>query len=217
MRMLTIGELHFLDETIFESYKQFGVELNAYCTEKGYVSPIDESGDFSRLILKECYALECVVQNPDLLKELERIFIKSRKQSYLRLFETTVQEYNIIHNFDRNEEYSDEITGTATGNNTTNETGSGTGKQENKSATFQNPVHLKIADQIENTANNTTERTDETSQTATTNVKHTAHLFGNIGVTTTQQMLKEEREILEYSFIQHIVDEFKREFCIMIY
>lgn len=40
---------------------------------------------------------------------------------------------------------------------------------------------------------------------------------GNIGVTTTQQMIQQERDISLFDFYQFIADDFKREFCIMIY
>lgn len=40
---------------------------------------------------------------------------------------------------------------------------------------------------------------------------------GNIGVTTTQTMIKEEREISDYSTVKYIVDSFKKRFCVMIY
>lgn len=216
MRMLTIGEIYFLDNDIFKEYDSvLNMMFMETLSDDLFGLPLNYNVD--AVFLKECANLESIIQNPDLLKVLIKSFVQRRLDTYRRLLQTTIQEYNMIHNFDRNEEYSDEITGTATGNNTTNETGSGTGKQENKSATFQNPVHLKIADQIENTANNTTERTDETSQTTTTNVKHTAHLFGNIGVTTTQQMLNEERELLKFDFLTEVVNEFKKEFCILVY
>lgn len=40
---------------------------------------------------------------------------------------------------------------------------------------------------------------------------------GNIGVTTTQQMLKEEREVSQFSIYEFIADNFKQHFCLMIY
>lgn len=40
---------------------------------------------------------------------------------------------------------------------------------------------------------------------------------GNIGVTTTQQMIREEREIDNFSTYQFIADSFKRQFCLMVY
>lgn len=40
---------------------------------------------------------------------------------------------------------------------------------------------------------------------------------GNIGVTTTQQMLKEERQIAEFNMINYIAQSFKQRFCLLIY
>ena len=40
---------------------------------------------------------------------------------------------------------------------------------------------------------------------------------GNIGVTTTQRMITEERQISDFSTYKYITDSFKRRFCIMVY
>ena len=40
---------------------------------------------------------------------------------------------------------------------------------------------------------------------------------GNIGVTTTQKMIREEREIAEFSIINYIAMSFKERFCILVY
>lgn len=46
---------------------------------------------------------------------------------------------------------------------------------------------------------------------------HEAYIYGNIGVTTTQQMIEEERRIAEFNIYNYIVDDFKRTFCVMVY
>lgn len=46
---------------------------------------------------------------------------------------------------------------------------------------------------------------------------HAGHTHGNIGVTTTQQMLQSEREVANYDVIQAIADEFKNYFCLLVY
>mgnify|MGYP006935953938 CR=1 FL=1 len=46
---------------------------------------------------------------------------------------------------------------------------------------------------------------------------HTTRRTGNIGVTTTQQMIEQERNIAEFSIINYIVQSFKERFCILIY
>lgn len=47
--------------------------------------------------------------------------------------------------------------------------------------------------------------------------KHSAHLFGNIGVTTSQDMLKQELDIQRFNLYEQIADIFVSEFCLMIY
>lgn len=46
---------------------------------------------------------------------------------------------------------------------------------------------------------------------------HSARLYGNIGVTTSQQMLESELEIARFNLTQQIVDCFKTDLCILVY
>lgn len=57
---------------------------------------------------------------------------------------------------------------------------------------------------------------DETGNDAWTNI-HKARLFGNIGVTTSQQMLQSELDIARWNIFEHIADLFCEEFCVMVY
>ena len=41
--------------------------------------------------------------------------------------------------------------------------------------------------------------------------------YGNIGVTTTQQMIEQERRVSDFDMDHVIIKEFKKEFCIMVY
>ena len=58
--------------------------------------------------------------------------------------------------------------------------------------------------------------TSENGKDNYTNI-HTARLFGNIGVTTSQQMLQSELDIARWNMYEHIADLFAQEFCIMVY
>ena len=49
------------------------------------------------------------------------------------------------------------------------------------------------------------------------NSQHRGHTFGNIGVTTTQKMIEEERSVNTWAFHKVIIDEFKRRYCVMVY
>ena len=45
----------------------------------------------------------------------------------------------------------------------------------------------------------------------------TSNAFGNIGVTTTQQMIEQERKVLEFKIYDYIIKSFKLRFCITVY
>lgn len=46
---------------------------------------------------------------------------------------------------------------------------------------------------------------------------HKARLFGNIGITSSQDMLRQELSVAEWNLYEHIADLFAQEFCIMVY
>ena len=55
-------------------------------------------------------------------------------------------------------------------------------------------------------------------QVATTNEgEHELHAHGNIGVTSTQDMIKQEREIDLFNLYDIIIEDFKMRFCILVY
>ena len=55
------------------------------------------------------------------------------------------------------------------------------------------------------------------SSGASTDVKRSARIWGNVGVTTTQQMIGEERKVSEFNISDYIIDSFKRRFCLLVY
>jgi hypothetical protein len=57
----------------------------------------------------------------------------------------------------------------------------------------------------------------DTSGSETVNSSHTAHLYGNIGVTTSTQMLEDYLRVERWNIYENIADIFVDEFCIQIY
>lgn len=69
------------------------------------------------------------------------------------------------------------------------------------------------------TEKGTVRTTNEDSKTGTHTITHKRNIraYGNIGVTTTQQMIESERQIIDFCTIDYIAESFKKEFCIMVY
>lgn len=81
-------------------------------------------------------------------------------------------------------------------------------------------------DRSENSKTNSSAKTDATT-TNNTSFKHdekeniggeyTRTEQGNIGITTTQQMINEEREVDKFNLMDYIIDRFKQRFCLLVY
>ena len=55
-------------------------------------------------------------------------------------------------------------------------------------------------------------------QVATTNEgEHELHAHGNIGVTTTQKLIREQRQVDLFNLYDIIIEDFKMRFCILVY
>lgn len=97
---------------------------------------------------------------------------------------------------------------TASENNSTESTEdfTGSGKVTNKGTKT-----------IANTGGETNNVSRETSDNNTGETTHEQSETGNIGVTTTQQMITAEREIAMFNIIDFIINDFKERFCLLIY
>lgn len=47
--------------------------------------------------------------------------------------------------------------------------------------------------------------------------EHELHAHGNIGVTTTQELIKEQRQIERFNIYDFIIEDFKMRFCVLVY
>ena len=145
-------------------------------------------------ILLECAELPLVYTNWDILQGAIGLLSKRRLHSWERMATALFEDYKPLHNFDRYEDSKDDE----------NTASSGT-------ANSVNSVNGYNGD-----AEHDKQSTNGNSETKRGN-KHTAHLYGNIGVTTSAQMLEGELEIRKRDLISIIVREFKENFCIMVY
>ena len=133
-------------------------------------------------------------------------------------------EYAPLENYDRMEHWTDETdvegegsstsTGSLNSSTTTNST------TENTRSAFDSSTYQPNDKSVTSgTETNTTGTTDSTGTTMTNNTdsEHDGRVHGNIGVTTSQQMLTQELDMGYWNLYQRITDLFLREFCIPVY
>ena len=161
-----------------------------------------------------------------------------------RLYKTTLLEYNPIENYDRMEEWTEaedtkkNTEADATGTSKTDTDGTST-KESNTDGVINDQKYVSAYNEVEftpterdnNTQNekNNSEQKDvgtvsvktsaenTTDETGNRNLLRKGRAHGNIGVTTSQQMIEAERDVALYNIIDVIINSFKNRFCLQVY
>lgn len=191
-------------------------------------------------ILYEAAPLEAYYPDPNFMKFMIGRWSFMNQSVWQKLYDTTVLEYNPIFNYDRTEEWSENeqmldkrtLTGTEMETSTDNSSGeirsSGTVKSELNVSGYNESSYVPREQTIE-TPDTLTSNTSETDKIVSIDKNDTENMdrkrdnirtgraFGNIGVTTTQQMIQEERETVLFNMYKVITDSFIERFCLMIY
>lgn len=173
-------------------------------------SDIDKEAVTDDILLN---AGEFEVLYPDLEFFTQAVGIWSKR--YYRTFEKWAKalntDYNPLENYDRTEEWTDNSSSSGTTSGKTEGNDSSTNSHDVSaydSSTYSND------DRNTNTANS---RADTESRAdGSTDSIHSGRTHGNIGVTTSQQMLQAEMD-LKLSLYKQITDLFIQELCIAVY
>lgn len=186
-------------------------------------------------ILMECAELEIIYSNFDVMKAAIGYWSRKELPIWQHLKETTEYKYNPIWNKDGiiTETETRDLTKTDThsGNDKTTTTTDQTREAEKTNNDYTDVSAYDASsyvnrDYIHGKETNDAGAMKEVSDLAhglkvtgkdTGTVTNTREEHGNIGVTTTQQMIKEEREIATFNIIDYIVESFKKRFCILVY
>lgn len=117
-------------------------------------------------------------------------------------------------------------TGTDTGTVNTTTTDTGTDNKTitdsgtvNKATVDSGTVNATTSDSgtVNATTTNSGTLTDIEADTGTVEMHRIGNAKGNIGVTTTQQMIEAERNVVKFNLYEYIIESFKLRFCILVY
>lgn len=165
-------------------------------------------------IIDECGELPLTVTNPKQFAILLDKWSLIQNDKWTRMQKAMNLEYDPIENYNRSEYYKD----TRTPNLTNTHTDKNANANTNTSEDFKNGYNSSsqvLAGKTVSTSGTNIETTDKS--TGTDVLEHRANMHGNIGVTTSQQMLQSELEVSKNLIAEVIVDDFKNKFCIVCY
>ena len=171
-------------------------------------------------IILRCQEFELLYSEPDFLTAAINLWSRKNYRTFEKWVKALEIEYDPLYNYDRTEEFEDEHQGSfnssGQGNNNLTDTTNDTLTHSEKA--YNDPDYVGTTQDQSNgsitrtgTASNSNNGSDAYKNT------HKARLFGNIGVTTSQQMLQSELDIARWNLYEHIADLFCNEFCLMVY
>ena len=175
-------------------------------------------------ILLECAELEILYPDPDMMELAITTWALTRSDAWARIYTALTEEYNPLHNYDRHEEIDKTYNEGKTLAGAENSTRFSSGSDSNIS-TLENPGYNsgtlvtagKTTDSGASSVSASDGKTSSGSESTQGGEIYNNHLYGNIGVTTSAQMLSGELEVRRNDMYNIITNEFRRRFCLLVY
>lgn len=187
-------------------------------------------------IYQRCGLTPLYHPDPAWLKFYVGRWCSKNAKTWDELYKTTIQDYNPIYNYDRTEETTDTRSGTRKLSEDTSSNTKQNGDTSVTDTSSDSSEHTISADNSDNyepgykdassrqdtQESESSNRVDVTGdravdETTGETYSHKLRAYGNIGVTTTQEMLEAQRKVVRYNIYNEIADSFKDEFCLYIY
>lgn len=204
MAMLSIRGLYLLNNKLFDGLKLPTVEDIDTPAELVSNPPVLDKDALVKLLIFRLAELEVVYADPDLMQLMIDIWSSTRFYSWTKLYETMLYKYNPIWNKDGSYTEDRDLS-----------------RADQTSASGSGTAHHDVTGFDRNDySNDTRDRTSSStsaSGSGTEKEKIVRKEAGNIGVTMTQEMIERQRDVVLFNIYDHIIEEFKKEFCLMVY
>lgn len=189
------------------NYRDLDIEYYVGYSADKYISPLTQK------LLNHYNNVDDV--NGDITKMIYRRFaIKWKK-----IFDALMTQYNPLENYSMLEERTPELTTKETENVNTEVT---TNRETNASSKYKgfnasDPVTITTTDGKEDVTTSGASADNETHRVTENTGKETLTRSGNIGVTTSQQMLESEFKVRQYDFYKMVYNDIDSILCLSIY
>ena len=234
MAMMTILGLYNYDPTIFDGLIIPTAADITNEAEKVADPWVPVKSDLIAYICMECAELELVYPSAPVLASMIAVWSKAHFPEWKALYNTMLYKYNPIWNVDGFEKETHDLDGkndrtadlTVTDTRTyTNLKDVQTGSVEHDVTGYDANTYSPNTRDNMNNLTNTRNGEDKNVQEITGTDKYytedngtiTKERSGNIGVTMTQDMIRKEREIVEFNLYDYITQAFKKQFCVAVY
>lgn len=177
--------------------------------------------DFVALALAELGELQTIFPTAATLKAFLGTWGKLHASNWAAMQNALMAAYNPIHNYDRTEEESETITSTSAGTASGKEASLSSQDSTEYGVGFNSATSGAPAIPVRRDQTVPRSQSEQSSESATsgeTGRERELHISGNIGVTTSQQMVEAELQLRDkFTLYYMILDEFRREICVEVW
>lgn len=187
-------------------------------------------------IFLRCQEFELLYPDPEFMRSAVKIWGMKNYWTFNKWIELINKQYDPLYNKDYYEEYEDSHQGAESGSGTSSQTDDHTRTDNLKSETDGTVTHAEKAfndtymvdtskDTTDGEVKHTGTQRDAGSLSGTYSDSkndsyvnnHTYHGYGNIGITSAQELFQRQAEVARFNLYEQIADLFCQEFCIMVY
>lgn len=163
----------------------------------GLVVPTGMDGDNVKdNLLLETESMEILYPNAPFLKAAITVWALERKEVWDKLYETTQLTYNPLENYDRIEESTNINRGNSSGSN----------EAVSSATSYDSDTFKETGKSVSGGGSNFQNSGSFNSR-----------VHGNVGVTTNQKMLTDQREVVKFCMTEFIINDFITRFCVGVY
>lgn len=175
-------------------------------------------------IVQVCGAMAPVYNTTESYSYFHKQFFKMWGAQITKLLDTTEYDYEPLENYRRVEDLKSDTTentnGTEKGNDKSTNSSTSSSTAENKTSAYNESVYQPESQETDNgssSGNSNSESSREYNRGKTSGVKEDNTIRGLNGLFTTQQLIKQEREIAEFNVYQWIVNKYMEELFICVF
>ena len=183
-------------------------------------------------LLMETSELEILYPNFDFLKGAIAAWSRKELPVWTELLKTTQYEYEPLWNKDYRTSHTEtrNLAGTEDVSRNMDDDNTYSGTNQSSAETLNSVYGYNSntdapADKAGSTASSTTGSTDnrdisetiDRDTTDTGTINNETWERGNIGIMSTQDLIKQQREVVQFNIIDYIINDFRNRFCLLVY
>jgi hypothetical protein len=172
-------------------------------------------------IFLRCQEFELLYSDPDFMIAAVNIWARKHYWTFDKWVKLLSKEYDPLYNKDYYEDIRDTHEGASSGSGSNSQTdsytNSRTDKHSEKAYNTSSGYNEIMKDESNGSNGGTTSGTFSNSGNDSYVNGHTYHGYGNIGITSAQELFLKEVDVGRFNLYEQIADLFCNEFCIMVF